>query len=86
MPSPSGWSGVLDELAANGGRVRGAGFGDGGLENEGAWREECADSGGSGSAFALGLPRILEAKVVHIGGCEDVGDVCDAVTEGASDI
>ena len=64
----------------------GAGFGDGGLEDEGAWREEFADGGGYGLAFAFGLPRILEAKVVHVGGCEDVGNVCDAVTEGASDI
>ena len=75
-----------DELAANGGGVRGAGFGDGGLEDKGAWWEEFADSGCYGLAFAFRLPRILEAKVVHVGGCEDVGDVCDAVAEGASDI
>jgi hypothetical protein len=75
-----------DELTANGGRVRGAGFGDGGLEDEGAWWEEFTDSGCYGLAFAFGLPCVLEAKVVHVGGCEDVGDVCDAVAEGASDI
>ena len=45
-----------DELAANGGRVRGAGFDDGGLKDEGAWWEEFADSGGYGLAFAFGLP------------------------------
>ena len=75
-----------DELTTNGGRVGGAGFGDGGLQDEGAGWEEFADSGGYGLAFEFGSPRVLEAKVVHVGGCEDVGDVCDAVTEGASDI
>ena len=66
-----------DELTTNGGRVGGAGFGDGGLEDGGAWWEEFADSGCYGLAFAFGLPR---------SGLQDVGDVCDAVTEGASDI
>ena len=75
-----------DELTTNGGRVGGAGFGDGGLENEGAWWEKYSDGSCDGLAFAFGLPRILEAKVVHVGGCKDVGDVCDAVAEGASDI
>ena len=62
----------------------GAGFGDGGLEDEGAGREEFADGGCDGLAFTFGLSRILEAKVVHAGGCKEVGDVCDAVAEGAS--
>ena len=69
-----------DKLSANGGRVGGAGFGNGGLENEGAGREEFADGSCDGLAFAFGLSRVLEAKVVHAGGCKEVGDVCDAVT------
>ena len=73
-----------DELPTNGGRVRGAGFGDGGLEYESAGREEFADGGCDGLAFAFGLPRVLEAKVVHAGGCKEVDDVCDAIAEGAS--
>ena len=56
----------------------------GGLEDEGAGWEEFADGSCDGLAFAFGLPRILEAKVVHAGGCKEVGDVCDAVAEGAS--
>ena len=73
-----------DELSTNGGRVTGAGFDDGCVENKGARREEFADGGCDGLAFAFGLPRVLEAKVVHAGGCKEVGDVCDAVAEGAS--
>ena len=56
-----------------------AGFGDGGLEDEGAGWEEFADGGCNCLAFAFGLSRILEAKVVHVGGCEEVGDVCDSI-------
>ena len=48
-----------DELSTNGGRVSGAGFGDGGLEDEGARGKQFADGGGDGLAFALGLARIL---------------------------
>ena len=55
----------------------GAGFGDGGLE-------EFADGSCYFLAFAFGLPRVLEAKVVHAGACKEVCDVCDAVAEGAS--
>ena len=73
-----------DELSTNGGWVRWAGFGDGGLEYESAGREEFADGRCDGLAFAFGLPRVLEAKVVPVGGCKEVGDVCDAVTEGAA--
>ena len=54
------------------------------MEYESAGREEFADSGGYGLAFAFGLPCVLEAKVVHAGGCKEVSDVCDAVAEGAS--
>ena len=73
-----------DELSTNGGWVRWAGFGVGGLEYEGARWEEFADGRCDGVAFAFGLPRVLEAKVVQVGGCKEVGDVCDAVTEGAA--
>ena len=73
-----------DELATNGGWVRWAGFGDGGLEYESARWEEFADGRCDGLAFAFGLPRVLEAKVVQVGGCKEVGDVCNAVTEGAA--
>ena len=73
-----------DELSTNGGWVRWAGFGDGGLEYESAGREELADGRCDGLAFAFGLPRVLEAKVVQVGGCKEVGDVGDSVTEGAA--
>ena len=73
-----------DELSTDGGRVGGAGLGNGGLEDEGAGREKFADGGCDGLSFAFSLSRILEAKVVHAGGCKEVGDVCDAVAEGAS--
>ena len=73
-----------DELSTNGGWVRWAGFGDGGLEYESARWEEFADGRCDGLAFAFGLPRVLEAKVVQVGGCKEVGDVCDAVTEEAA--
>ena len=67
-----------DELSANGGRVGGAGFGDGGLEDESAGRELFASGDCDGLAFAFGLSCILEAKVVRVCGCKEVGDVCDS--------
>ena len=53
------------------------------MEYKRARREKFADGGCDGLAFAFGLPRVLEAKVVHAGGCKEVSDVCDAVAEGA---
>ena len=73
-----------DELSTNGGWVRWAGFSDKVLEYESAGRKEFADGRCDGLAFAFGLPRVLEAKVVQVGGCKEVGDICDAVTEGAA--
>ena len=69
-----------DELSTNWGRVRGAGFGDGGLEYESAWREEFADGSCNGLAFGFGLSCILEAKVVLVCGCKEVGNVDDVVS------
>ena len=48
-----------DELSAEGGGIRGAEFGDWGLEDKGARREEFADGGGDGLAFTFGLAGIL---------------------------
>ena len=45
----------------------------------GAW-EEFADGGSDGLAFPFGLAGVLKAKVVHAGGCKEVGDVSDAVS------
>ena len=54
------------------------------MEDQGARWEEFADGGGDGLAFPFGLASILEAKVVHVGGCKQVGDVGDAVSEGST--
>ena len=69
-----------DEFSANGGRIRWAEFGDWGLEDKGARWEEFADGGSDGLAFPFGLAGVLKAKVVHAGGCKEVGDVSDAVS------
>ena len=44
-----------DELSTDGGRVGGAGFGNGGLEDEGAGRKEFADGSCNGLAFTFGF-------------------------------
>jgi hypothetical protein len=49
------------ELAPNGGGVGGPGFRDGGLEDEGTWREEFPDGGSNALAFTFGLAGVLEA-------------------------
>ena len=59
-----------DELASNGWGVGVMGFGDGGLEDQGARWEEFADGGGNSLPFSLGLACILKAEIVHVGGGE----------------
>ena len=59
-----------DHLATNRGWVIGPGFGDGGLEDEGAWWEELSDGAGDGKAFTFGLPGVLWAEIVHASGSE----------------
>ena len=62
-------------------------FGDRRLEEDlAAWWQECTDGAGDGEAFSLGLPCVLEAEVVHACSNECEGDVCDAFTEGATDV
>ena len=50
------------------------------MEDKGVRREEFSDGGCNGLTFAFGLACILEAKVIHVGGYKEVGDVGDAVS------
>jgi hypothetical protein len=59
-----------DELASKWWGVEVVGFGDRGLENQGARWKEFTDGGGISLTFTLGLACILEAELVHVGGGE----------------